>query len=106
MKIMHIHFDVHMLLGHQGLKKLLKDKELKDGYAVFINGAWSALKVLTPGDVLLHYKSPSSSRRIDPDTIKYLPSCIGSDQTLQYERALGAVLLKRHEKMQGGGRRQ
>jgi hypothetical protein len=96
MKVMHIFFDTHLGRGHAGLMKLLKAKKLEAGFAVFINKKWSALKMLTPSNVLLHYKSPSDARTIDPDTIKYLPSCIGSDQTLQYDKALGAVLEKRH----------
>lgn len=93
MKLIDIHLNTSMSLGHPGLYKKA-GKSVADGYVVFINRNWTAMKMLTPGNVLLHYKSPDPRRRpINPETIKYLPHCVeGGD--LNYSKALEAVITK------------
>lgn len=95
MKLMHIFFDISMSNGHNGLEKILSRKKVsRDEYVVFINKNWTALKMITPGDVVLHLKC---KHRIEPKAIKYLPHCVnGSD--LDYPQALEQALLKDYGK--------
>lgn len=98
-KVLHIIYDTSMSLGHQGLQEIMKKKRLQPGFAIFINKRWSALKMLTPHNTLLHYKSPTPSRPIEPKTIKYLPHFVGANNELQYDKALEAHLIEKHERL-------
>lgn len=90
MKIMDVYFNVPMSYGHQGLRKICGESDL-GGYVLFINKSRTALKMLTPAQVLLHLKSPSSSRPLSMDAIKHLPNCVeGND--LNYDAAVKASL--------------
>lgn len=101
MKLVHVFFDVSMSNGHAGLTNIMKNKLLGDGeFAVFINRNWMAMKMLTPGHTLLHYKSPSTKMPINPGTIKYLPSCVNGG-TLNYNEALKTVVEQKYAKWFG-----
>ncbi len=94
MKLMHLFFDVSMTNSHNGLTRiLLKDKKsIKEGeYAVFINKNWMGMKMLTPNNTILYYKSKSAKTPINPQTIKYLPSCVNGGE-LNYSAALRVVI--------------
>ena len=76
MKIIKVYYDTHMSLSHAGLKKIIGKDQLKDNEcAVFINRAWTAMKMLTPSNTILYRRQPDN-RPIDPAAIKYFPSCI------------------------------
>ena len=92
-KVIEVFYDIHMHNGHDGLERILKDdgtKLDKGQVAVFINTSWTALKMLTPDRVLLHFKQPGP-RPIDPNTIPYLPTCINGNK-LDYSKALDAAV--------------
>lgn len=94
-KLVNVYFDVSMSNGHSGLKNIVKADNIADGECVvFVNKNRLAMKMLTPDNVLLHYKSPSRNRPIVLDTIKYLPSCVNG-QSLNYNRALKKALQDR-----------
>lgn len=93
MKLAHIFFDVNMSKGHKGLGEILKSNKKKisdDTSVIFINKRWTALKMLTSSNVILHLKTPKSGR-IDPNTIKYLPHCVDGGE-IDYSKALKAAL--------------
>lgn len=94
---MHVFFDIHMRLGHDGLRALLlqeKKGELKDGEtALFINHSWTALKMLTASDVILHLKRPDH-KPINPEAIHYLPNCVQGG-TLDYTKALSETIRRK-----------
>lgn len=98
MKLAHIFFNIDMRNGHDGLATILKKKAGVDVLphgetAIFINNSWSALKLMTSGDILLHLKRPYH-KPINPETIKYLPNCVEGGE-LNYTRALETVLSKK-----------
>lgn len=73
------------------LKKRAKISQLDAGEtAIFINKKWTALKLLTSEDVLLHLRRPAN-KPILPESIKYLPACIEGKE-LNYSVALKKTL--------------
>lgn len=95
MELMDIFFNVHMRYGHDGLAKILAKKTKEKGHAIFINKKWTALKLLTPDNVLLHLRQPAN-RPIEPRALKYLPSCVGGG-AINYDKALEKALNKEFE---------
>jgi hypothetical protein len=95
-KLVNVFFGVSMSNGHKGLnERILKaGKDLDAGMSVFINKKWTALKVITPDDTILHYKSPSN-RPIEPGVIKYLPRTFNGSR-LNYNKALEMTLTKEY----------
>lgn len=87
-KLINVFFNVSMSNGHPGLYKMAKS-DAETGYCVFVNKQWTALKMITPANVLLHYKTKSVSHRINMETIKYLPGCVNGGE-LDYTKALEA----------------
>lgn len=99
MRLVHIFFDISMSNGHAGLNTLLAKEKKTIGdeqYAVFVNKSWMAMKMLTPNNVLLHYKSKSTTTPINPQTIKHLPDCVKGG-TLDYSTALASVIKKQFD---------
>lgn len=95
MEIIQVFFDVHMSYAHDGLAAILEkqtgSRALPDGQsAVFINKAWTALKMLTPSGVMLYLRRPPH-KPINPEAIKYLPHCV-SGRELDYKKALSQVI--------------
>lgn len=65
-------------------------KKLEKGnFLVFVNSRKDAMKILTAGDLLVHYKSPSG--RIDIRTLRYIPQAF-SGTKFTYDIALTKVL--------------
>jgi hypothetical protein len=95
-RIIEVFFETNMRNGHDGLARILKRKLSKGEYAVFINRNWTALKMLTSEDTLLHLRRPSN-KPINPKTIPYLPACVNGSR-LQYDRALRVVIEKEYQK--------
>lgn len=92
-RVMHVFFEVSMSNGHQGLHSILKkSRKAIEGSetALFINKDWTACKLLTAHDTLLHLKRPRNAP-INPEALKYLPHCIDGDE-LNYTAALGAAI--------------
>lgn len=99
-KIMHVFTDVSMSNGFPGLTKFLskQKKELGDGeFALFINSDFTACKIMTNKELLLHHKRPRN-RPIDPDTLPLLPRYINGGK-LEYGKALEQVIRTRHKEL-------
>lgn len=101
--IMHVFYDSYMGWSHGSLTEIMKKKtgqqELGRGeVAIFINKAWSAVKVLAPGNIILYYRT--NSKAVTIETIKFLPSALGGSR-LTFERGLEANMLKAFEKRFG-----
>lgn len=97
-KVMHVHFETNMANGHNGLSNILKksrDSIGKNEFALFINKSWTACKLLTSENVILHLKRPAN-QPIDPKTIPLLPYCI-SGTKLDYTKALHEVITQEFE---------
>jgi hypothetical protein len=103
MRLIHAFTDISMSNGHDGLAEILRKRakiaKLTDGCAVFINRSWTAMKLLVPGDTLLHLRRPKN-RPIDPAIIKYLPACIEGAE-LNYGKALETMLVKDYNVKRG-----
>ena len=94
-KVAHVFFEISMANGHTGLIEILKKRakivKLNEGEtAIFINKKWSALKLLTSEDILLHLRRPAN-KPILPESIKYLPACVQGSE-LNYSVALKKTL--------------
>lgn len=100
MKIAHVYYEINMSNSHKGLRKQVKKPLPEDECAIFINKAWTGLKMLTPGNVILYVRQPNS-RPIHPDTIKFLPNCVRGDN-LNYPLALHTVIKSRFNKRYPG----
>lgn len=97
-RIAHIFFDTNMRNGHDGLQLILgRKKILAHETAIFVNKSWTAAKVLTNADILLHVKRPGG---INPAAIKHLPNCI-EGQDLNYAKALEAAVTERFTRDKG-----
>jgi len=94
-RIAYLFFDVSMSNGHTGLGAMLKD-DLGEDYAIFINKRWTALKMLTPDNVILHLKRPDN-QPINPDTVAHLPNCVNGRE-LDYAKALKTVIETKYKK--------
>lgn len=100
MQILKVYPETPMYFSHPGLLALLhkdKVKDVKEGdFYVFINRACTSFKVVTGngGNVIVYYKSPSKSRRIDIDALKYIPHYFGGEDA-GYSKALDHSLRKR-----------
>ncbi len=97
-KVMHVFFEVSMSNGHPGLHGILKKsrKTIQGSEtALFINKDWTACKLLTAHDTLLHLRRPRNAP-INPETLKYLPHCIDGDD-LNYEAALRTVIKEKYD---------
>ena len=58
MRLAHLFFDTHMSNGHAGLEEILKKakgKMRKGDCAIFINTAWTAVKIFVDGQFVAHY---------------------------------------------------
>lgn len=100
-RVMHLFFEINMRSGHEHLNQLLAKEApagLKPGEtAVFINKAWTALKMLTSDkDVLLHLRRPGH-KPINPEAIRHLPSCV-QGRDLNYPKALAKAISDRYVK--------
>lgn len=91
--------DSDLRSGHPGLAKLSRKakvplEDLKSGqFNLFINRKQTALKMISSGGVLVHYKSPEG-HRINIDTLALLPKYFNGT-ALNYNAALKEVLEKR-----------
>ncbi len=95
--LMLVHYGISMSNGHKGLTALRKNGNA-EGYALFINKTWTAMKLMPPGAAaVLHYKSPAN-RPIEPKAIKHLPNCV-SGKSLDYTKALELALTKEYDKL-------
>lgn len=97
-KVMHVFFEISMANGHPGLHAILKKSRKTieaSETALFINKDWTACKLLTAHDTLLHLRRPRN-RPINPEAIKYLPYCIDGDE-LNYETALRSTLKEKYD---------
>lgn len=95
MKIAHLYFETSMAYSFNGLKNILGKKVLRDDEcAIFINKSWTGVKLLTPQNTLLYCRR----NRIEPDTIKYLPSCVNGS-ALDYDKALDAAIRAKFKRL-------
>lgn len=95
-KLISVFFNTSMSNGHNGLYKIAKD-DAEKGYCVFVNRNWTALKMITPNNVLLHYKAKKSTDRINMETIKFLPYCVSGTE-LNYSKALEAAVTAQYSR--------
>lgn len=99
MKILKVFPDTPMYYSHLGLFGILarsRITKINEGeFYIFINRAATAFKLLTAGNVLVYYKSPSASRPISIDAIAYIPHFFGSDKDAGYSKALEHTLRKK-----------
>jgi len=101
MKLTNIFFGISMSNGHNGLlAHIRKKRALVDSYSIFINKRWTALKMITPDNVILHLKTPDN-RPIELKSIKYLPACVNGDE-LDYSTALESALLNEYDSFKKG----
>lgn len=97
MKLIKLYFDVNMSRGHNGLGEMLGRTRLSHGEcAVFVNKRWTALKMMTPDNVVLHLKMDGNDR-INPDTIRYLPYCVEGNE-IKYQKALKSTVTSQYKK--------
>lgn len=96
----HIFFEIHMHLSHDGLGAVLKKQTgsyapAKGETAIFINKAWTAVKLMTADGTLLYKRV---NRGINPETIRLLPSCVEGTE-LNYAKALRTVIERRFKRV-------
>jgi len=92
--IAHVFFGTHLGQNHVGLGALLAKKTKSplpaDGEtAIFINKAFTGVKMLTATGALLYVRREKEG--INPETIKYLPSCV-EGPALNYKKALESAV--------------
>jgi hypothetical protein len=93
--IIHVFYDVPMGFSFDSLKATMhanvgRDELDKGEVAIFLNRSWMACKILTPGDMLLYYRSKVP---LTTQAIKVLPTLIGAPR-LAYGRATEAHMMK------------
>lgn len=89
-RIVRLYLDTPMYYGHERLNIIAKNyaEKLKDGeHIIFINRAWTKLKLMSSKQ-LIHYFSTGSGRRISPDSIRYIPECLGANGEIDYDKAV------------------
>jgi hypothetical protein len=100
-KIIHIFFETSMSNGHKGLASIaakhLAKTRFQEGFVVFINKKWTALKAFTVDSeglgLVAHLKRPDNLP-INPETIKLIPKYFNGSN-FNYEGALREVILKK-----------
>jgi hypothetical protein len=100
MKLAHLFFNVNMSLGHNGLVLLMgkKRKKLqsKEECALFVNTAFTSVKLMTFDTSFVAYFKKSSGQ-LDPATIRYLPEFLEGGE-IKYNAALKKVIDKHFKK--------
>ena len=100
MRLAHLFFNVNMSLGHTGLSLMMQQKRKKldnaGDCAIFINTAFTSVKILTFGASFFSYYKHQSGK-LDPATIKDLPRYLDGGQ-IRYSAALKKVIDKHFEK--------
>ena len=94
--IAYLHFDVPMYFGHTGLTAMLKKPLMTKECAIFINKDWTALKLLTAQDIVIHLRRPRN-KPINPNSIKFIPLCVNGN-ALDYPKALKAAIKEQIKK--------
>jgi len=96
-QVMHVFPNVSMSNGHDGLaKEAMKTskvnvRELSIGqFAMFINKAFTAVKVFGANNVLLHYKHPKG-HHLNYKALKLIPAFFDG-QDMGYTRALRQII--------------
>lgn len=84
MKILHAFYDIQMGIGHERAGLLLQHKTKKDAlaageFAIFINKAWKACKILCPNGVMLYWRSPNGAS-LTPEIIRAMPTMLGGSR--------------------------
>ncbi len=77
--VSHVFYDVFMGWSHASLSELLKKKVKKDlqkgELAIFVNKAWTGVKVLAPGGALIYLRTSTPFR---VEQLRYLPAMFGN----------------------------
>jgi hypothetical protein len=94
---MHVYTNVSLQNGHEGLEAIAKKsnkvnvRELKVGeFALFINRAFTAVKVFGANNVLLHYKHPQR-HILNYKALRLLPVFM-EGQDIGYTKALRQII--------------
>lgn len=93
--VAHIFYDINMNFSHQSLLEIFSEATNKDllqpgEAAIFVNTAWTAVKILAADDVLLYHRD---NEGLSVDAIKNLPRYFGGSQ-LQLTKTLESRLEK------------
>jgi len=100
-QIAHVFYETYMGLGHASLRELMKSKVKRDirkgEVAVFLNKAWTGVKVLAPSGAILYFRSDSP---LTSDMIRFLPTMFGGSR-LSYNGGLESALQRAFEKRFG-----
>ena len=96
-KIMHVYTNVNLQNGHEGLTGIAKKENKVDvnklavgQFALFINRAFTAVKVFAANNVVVHYKHPRN-HILDYKALRLIPAFFDG-QNLGYMRALKQVI--------------
>ena len=96
----YVFYDVYMGWSHASLLDVMRESVKKDTLergevAVFINKAWTAVKILGPGNVMLYHRT-GSNKNVAIETIRYLPTVFGGHR-LAFAKNLEAHVIKAYE---------
>lgn len=96
--VIHTFYDVPMGYSHKSLKAIMsqnanKEHLEKGELAVFMARNWMACKILTPGDMLLYYRSTVP---LTTSTLKILPTLVGAPR-LSFAGKVEASMMRAFE---------
>ena len=96
-KIMHVYSNVNLQNGHDGLTAIAKKENKVDvsklnvgQFALFINRAFTAVKVFAANNVIVHYKHPKN-HILDYKALRLIPDFFDG-QSIGYMKALKQVI--------------
>jgi hypothetical protein len=95
-KLLNVYFNTSMSLGHKRLYAMA-GKSASQGYSVFINRPWTALKMITPSNTILYFRTEDKKQPINFETIRHLPNCVNGGE-LNYQRALDIAVKDQYAK--------
>lgn len=96
-KIMHVYCNINLQNGHEGLTVIAKKENKLDvsklavgQFALFINRAFTAVKVFAANNVLIYYRHPKN-HILDYKALRLIPAFFDG-QNIGYMRALKQVI--------------
>lgn len=101
MKSVNIFLGADLRLGHDGLRKLAKSKNVllselnRDEAVIFINSARDKIKSYSWNGVVSYMRSKETNRPIDLMALDYLVKTFNPSGQMNYPAALRLALLKR-----------
>lgn len=104
-KVLHVIPEVSMIYGHKGLSEAaakarlgIKPEELKQGeFIMFINKAFTAVKLLAANEVLIYYRHPKR-HRLNYEALRLIPNFFDG-RSLNYPKALRALIDKKYPEL-------